>query len=349
MKKEKSKNPLDAIQEIFEKQVERSDKKGFSEMFKRGTEKLFNHLKKFHEEYRSEESVGFTFDDIEYLDGYFIFGTGTNSVANFKIKEAPGWKFGIWWEPIIDEKASTKRKKVYLQNKVKATVFGQYEANIDKFKPSRSEFCEEYTYYTDEDECLYALEVYEMISFIEREPDLAFYRDYTGTDFNKEFVSREKARNFKKKKEAWRIENDRLEDEFAHEACRRIKYDLLADVFKDGDAFIIDQGDYTSPRYEIIVKADDDFEKDIKKEGYNMTSVYIGNLIEKDEDGEYIIDPIKYKEYKKWENKFDRDCKKKNHYMVTCGKVSDFIEVCTSEFFNEVYEEAKKNGTLFEV
>ena len=78
------KHPLEVLKDLYDDSVKEADASGLSEIYKANTEALFKELP-------------YSIEDIEYLDGYFIFGFGTNSVVHFHIKECPGWKFGIWW------------------------------------------------------------------------------------------------------------------------------------------------------------------------------------------------------------------------------------------------------------
>ena len=66
--------------------------------------------------------------DIEFGNGYFIFEMGDDSVVHFHIKGCKSWKFGMW--------INTGDVDNVIQ------YFAQYEDSIDKFKPSRSYFCE---------------------------------------------------------------------------------------------------------------------------------------------------------------------------------------------------------------
>jgi len=68
--------------------------------------------------------------DIQYENGYFIFEFGNDTVCNFKIKGCKNWQFGIWFDTDQDD-----------YNKV-GEIFAQYIPYIDKFKPSRSYYCE---------------------------------------------------------------------------------------------------------------------------------------------------------------------------------------------------------------
>lgn len=66
--------------------------------------------------------------DVQFLNGYFCFDMGEDSVVHFHIKGIRKWKFGMWIRPYIDEYA--------------VEFFVQHEDNIDKFKPSDSVFGE---------------------------------------------------------------------------------------------------------------------------------------------------------------------------------------------------------------
>lgn len=102
----------------------------------------------------------FTPYDIEYLDGYFIFNMGENSVVHFKIKGLYGWKFGIW---LNDEDLQ---------------FFAQHKDNIDKFKPLRSYFCEEYLINNIKNDWhLYNIKY--MLKMIKYHPMISFCYDLT--------------------------------------------------------------------------------------------------------------------------------------------------------------------------
>ena len=62
---------------------------------------------------------GLTPENIRYLEEYFVFDFSKAAICHFKIKEIPGWLFGIW---LNDERH-------------KYDIFGEPEEFIDKFKP----------------------------------------------------------------------------------------------------------------------------------------------------------------------------------------------------------------------
>lgn len=65
---------------------------------------------------------GYHFDYAKFLDGYFLFSYGENSVFHFILKELPDIKFGVW----------------SFDNKVE--MFAEYIPYIDKLKPSASTY-----------------------------------------------------------------------------------------------------------------------------------------------------------------------------------------------------------------
>ena len=79
-------------------------------------------------------NAGFHPIDVKYENGYFIFEHGKDMVIHFHIKELKGWLFGIWWD---------------VGGELKYDFFGQFEREINKFKPSASTFVEENIPYED--------------------------------------------------------------------------------------------------------------------------------------------------------------------------------------------------------
>jgi hypothetical protein len=242
-------NPLESVANIYKDFVEKADSRGLAEVYKRATEVLFKALKKELKKYK-DFKIHIT--DVEYLNGYFIFGMGTNSVVHFYIKETPGWKYGIWWEP-VEAKESTEENPLYETNRVRCRIFTQYEEEIDKFKPSASMVTDEFNIYLDSASTDFAWEFAKDIKFIHDEPYLAFYREMHYTDFNKEYISRETAKEYfeehykqKKLEEEIKALNDK-------ELLKTI-YDILKEDFDDRNCFIYDRGESWHPRYEIVAK-----------------------------------------------------------------------------------------------
>ena len=242
-------NPFNSIVELYTEAVKKADSLGLSEVYKQATQVVFDGLK---------ERLPFdiTISRVEYLDGYFIFGHGTNSVVHFYIDETPGWKYGLWWSPISKntEAAEEDNKNTeYYTDRLRGELFAQYEEEIDKFKPSASMVTETFTLYLPAPASNLTWGFAGDIEFIHNEPYLAFYREMHYTDFNREYVSRAKAkayfkRHYKRKRLA--EETKALNDK---EMLKAI-YEMLKEEIDEGSCFVQDRGDCCSPRYEIIIK-----------------------------------------------------------------------------------------------
>jgi len=249
---EERKNPFQAIAEFYQETVDEANKKGFSEIFKHETERFFEIANDYLQD---NYKLSFTPTDVQYLDGYFLFGHGSNSVIQFHVKEAPGWLFGIWWS--AEEAAeSTKEHPTYLKTNINCEFFAQYEENIDKFKPSASTFVDKIYWSLHEDHSNVWFKGYHIshvVLLILQHPELAFYRDFNSTDLNVEYVSEEKAKSFYTE---WRLKENAIqlmkqENEKAMLDC--LKY-IYGPVLEKGDAFINDRGEGWSPRYELILR-----------------------------------------------------------------------------------------------
>lgn len=233
---------LEAIKKIYDKGVKEGNKKGFADKFKLAMKTFEKTIKK---------DINVTFDKVEYLDGYFIFGMGNNSVVHFKLKETPGWKYGIWWD--IPEKYYDKEsKKRVLPDYVKGAFFAQYEENIDKFKPSASTISCDFTLVPGESHS-YLFEISRNIKFIMNEPYLAFCRDACYNDYNHEYLSRRKAKkiykNWRKEKETKVKWTKVLDNKFINFVKK-----MFNEEFKNGNILIVDTGENCSPRYELCAK-----------------------------------------------------------------------------------------------
>lgn len=171
-------NPLEPIINGYEKMVKDQDEKGTAAKFKEAAKIIFKLLRKDDAYNRYKFRAKFTPIDINYLDGYFIFGTGTNSVVHFHLKETPGWKYGIWFSDVENAEGPER---------VKAIWFAQFEAEIDKFKPSASMVCE--PFFVDlEHKTAFCNSIKPSILFIVEHPALAWYRDIHFVDYNEEYV-----------------------------------------------------------------------------------------------------------------------------------------------------------------
>ena len=174
-------NPLEPLVEAYQEMVKDQDDKGTAEKFKQASDMFFDRLRREDIYARRKAPVKFTPIDIEYGDGYFIIGTGTNSVVHFHLEETPGWKYGLWLSEIDqnDPKA---------QKPVKIEFFAQFEAEIDKFKPSASMISEECIVRMGVVKSIEYTHIKTAIHFIQQHPALAWYRDIHWVDYNNEYV-----------------------------------------------------------------------------------------------------------------------------------------------------------------
>jgi hypothetical protein len=242
-------NPFESIVELYTESVKKADSIGLAEVYKQATEVVFEGLKE-----RFPFSLNIT--DVEYLDGYFIFGHGTNSVVHFHIEETPGWKYGLWWSPISNTTEAGEEEdenSEYYTDRLRGELFAQYEEEIDKFKPSASMVAETFTLYLPAPASNLTWGFAEDIKFIHDEPYLAFYREMHYTDFNREYVSRAKAKAYFER----HYKQKRLEEEtkaLNDKEMLKVVYEMLKDELNEGSCFVQDRGDCCSPRYEIIIK-----------------------------------------------------------------------------------------------
>lgn len=327
---------LEGMANIYEKTLNKIDESGLADIYKKATEQLFENIK-------CELKLDLHFEDVEYLDGYYIFAYGTNSVVHFHIKEAPGWKFGIWWGGVATEETQKKKKKEYCTDKVCCEVFAQFEKEIDKFKPTCSEFCRSFTFGLKPNFWDYGFScMCDDIKFIIKEPYLAFYKHCFGTDFNREYVSREKAKRYWNKhwKREEKIKNIKTQ-------CSQKVFDFLKSIMekdaKNGDIFIYDCGSWISPRYDIIVRniTMEDGKPLVEEEGcYSLFG----------DDGIYDGE----KEYKKIDKECDKLCSKLTWFSNPFSRHCSIRNTDTyNKWFNEALDKGKvlygyKDGQLIE-
>ena len=326
-------NCFKALQDIYEAGVKDNDKKGFAELYKEATKLLMERVSK-------EVGIDLHYEDIEYLDGYFIFGHGTNSVVHFHVKEMPGWLCGIWWYP---KKAPeyTEENPVYEKDVLSCNLFAQYESEIDKFKPSASTFGGEDRF----DVVLAQNEGYlnqgflsacDDFKFIIKEPELAFYREMTYTDFNHEYVSRQKAKMFMKRHFELKQKQVEIKEINKKEMLKALAH-IVGPMIKDGDMFVEDRSEVFTPGYELWLKnvVLDDGKPLVKKEGCY-----------------YLMDigtwPGKKDDEKVW-NKAEKECEKrakkvKDWFSNPC---SLFANIRNADEFERVRKFCEKEGSLF--
>lgn len=232
-------NPFEALEKIYNDAVEDVDKLGYSETWKLCTDLFFENVNKaLNAQGRNEVH----FSDVVYLDGYYIFGYGTNSVVHFHIDECPGWKFGIWW----DEPSSDN------PNVVSGQVFSQFEETLDKFKPSASSFCCTFSISLEGNSDDHPFKkMTEFFVLIQDRPMTAFAVGYCYWDPREhtEEDAAVKYREFRARKDEENHFKKVMDDKLLSWVMENI-----VPYFEGAE--ILDKGDSWSPRYELIAPYD---------------------------------------------------------------------------------------------
>jgi len=273
--------PLDAIREIYDESVQKMDELGYADSYKKCAEMFFENVNKGSA--LKERPVHFS--DIQYLDGYYIFGHGTNSVVHFHVDECPGWKFGIWWSPPKEGSHSFPGE-----------FFAQYEEEIDKFKPSRSSICAKIQADLDQSLC-YTFSAENQIRFIRDEPYLAFCRDYMDWDYNTEYHSREEAEEEYRKFRTY-MENKTHYTELMDGKILQYVAEHVAPLFHGAE--IVDRGSSWSPRYDLVAPFEANYDLVGEPGCYDWFE-------KEDEEGQKIIAGFKalLKEAESYEDKYE--------------------------------------------
>lgn len=165
-------NPFEKLAAFYDDQVKEQDEHGTAEKFKRAAEILLQYI----ETGGKYDLPKLTVENVSYGDGYFIFGRGTNSVAHFYVKETPHWKYGIWLSEIDTA-----------DDVIRAQIFCQFEAEIDKFKPSASMISHTINVHLKDCSVSCTMFRHEIIYIMEH-PALAWYRDVHFVDYNTTYV-----------------------------------------------------------------------------------------------------------------------------------------------------------------
>lgn len=116
-------------------------------------------------------SIGFTPQNIEYGNGYFMFNMGEDGVCHFTVKGLHNWKFGMWIQdkPQKDNDLSEPAVQFFCQNKL----------NIDKFKPSYSFFEVDYTLKNIISPAPYEFfQIKEILKMLKKHPIISCVMDY---------------------------------------------------------------------------------------------------------------------------------------------------------------------------
>lgn len=205
------------------------------------THQLFEHLK----------SQNYTIATEQYGDGYFIFDYGPNTVIHFRLKETPGWLYGVWWSFKVNKEGIVS---------IVGEFFAQYEEEIDKFKPSASYYgCDMLSLVAaDGSICLEEGEVISIINFIRDHP----YRAWNGhISFNDKVSGIRAWLNYQKRQRHLR-KGKRLEKNLYKDLCKFAK--IASKLLKyTNNITVEDYGEGIYPRYffQLIATPDEGFKE----------------------------------------------------------------------------------------
>lgn len=212
-----------------------------SEKFLKLTNQLFEHLK----------SQNYTIATEDYGSGYFIFDYGPNTVIHFRLKETPGWLYGVWWSFKVNKEGIIS---------IVGEFFAQYEEEIDKFKPSASYYgCDMLSLMAaDGSVCLEEGEVISIIDFIHNHP----YRAWNGhISFNDKISGIRAWLNYQKRQRHLR-KGKRLEKKLYKDLCKFAK--IASKLLKyTNNITVEDYGEGIYPRYffKLIATPDEGFKE----------------------------------------------------------------------------------------
>lgn len=132
---------------------------------KEASEKIFTYLRINH----------FEPININYKNSYFVFDMGENSVVYFNIKGLHNWQFGMWVDTNEDNNGDEKIPAVQF--------FCQHTLNIDKFKPSRSFFLQEFKLSEVKSNNPWLYPLLPMLKTIKNHPFVSFAMDGYGSQY----------------------------------------------------------------------------------------------------------------------------------------------------------------------
>lgn len=182
---------------------------------------------------------------IQYGDGYFLSTFGPCSVAHFRIKEIPDWRFGIW-----------VRSPKHIE------LFGEHVTLVDKFKPSRTHISE----WTANAFC-------QELLFVQQHPKIA----YTRAAWGDENIPGEDTESYSERRWQEMLADRRFNTEMKASALKIMKGQLqrLADHPHVEAVLATDlnrEGMRSSPRYYILVVPNKGMTHDQHRELYNGTN-----------------------------------------------------------------------------
>ena len=321
-------------------------------IYKRVFKKFLNSLVK---DFKVLFDKDITLESIDIDKDYGVYNS-------FKIKEAPQFLFGAWitTDTLIEshynfENDTTTEETVRYY---RIDFFGDFEEEIDKFKPWRCHFNK--TLHVKEDflnkledlniseVCGNFTSVYDIarvINFIIEEPELAFNTCWNGIDYNEQYVSREDAHKeyldyLKYKKDLKEQNNlalkekiEYLRDLLESKGLKQFKDYVFTDINKSG-------GFKTSPHIEITIRISKTIanNSELSSNDNGYYGLYdICDILTNTEDDSIEL-------YRKI-SEFEEHLNDKYKYYSYWGEVSTSCYCCTSKRFSRL----KKNKCIIDV
>lgn len=195
-------------------------------IYKRFTNKLVRQVK---------SNLNYTITDIIY-SSY----NEANQHVEFKVKEIPGWLFGLWYDTYKHQDDTY----------ILGDFFAQYEDAIDKFKPSASAICDKVVISLDQD---YVADfgVAFILGNIHKDPALAFCIFHYNWNVW-EYHTKEEANQKFKEYKTWYKKNKSFLNKYKEKYYKFLTTEV-APLF--GDTTIVEsQEEWAVPRFKLVTE-----------------------------------------------------------------------------------------------
>lgn len=212
-----------------------------------------------------EKDLGYHIVDEQYGNCYFIVESKEpDTICHFYIKELPGYLFGIWnicrYDTIqyeVENNLSLWSDNLHISSKSELIFFTQYEKEVDKFKPSRSEMVTglRRITYEEDDRLITEWDIDELeavLNYMKKHK----YKAYVNIYNENKFVYKEYS-SFKCFKIYYRDKWSRFTTNIKNNLKLKIqiyKSKKLVRRLKDVYYYILDYGENCYPRIHIIVR-----------------------------------------------------------------------------------------------
>lgn len=251
---------------------------------------FFQEIEAMREDWSEEGNSPFAFHikDAYYPDKDYF------SCARFHVQELEGWVGSC-------EITSIKKIAGKKEYSIIANYYFQYEELADKVRYSHSwyEFKGYFKFHLLRDDntqcCYYSFEEYPDLPYqslsglhlamnkIQRHKWMAIYRDWAMEDL--ENISARKARRKIKKSLRYSRRNDYYSQKYSYAFAKRVaKLTARWEDIPESDVFIHDEGESSSPRYEIIIFVDENKNNIYEREGCYGVSDKEAKIISKIEN-----------------------------------------------------------------